>query len=112
MLKQHTVFQAHCHGRSCRVSTDDGSVDGWASLVSISPLRARLHLAQGLRGPFTSGQQVHLDPGIMNGEAQRIQARIDGQEGDCLYLCFEPALPLGAHDLMRLLRCRRPNPSV
>ena len=104
MLKRHTVFQAHCRSRSCRVSADDGSVDGWADLVSISPLRARLHLTNGLRGAFRHGQQVRLDPGLADQRVSGLAARIDGQEGDCLYLCFDRTLPWGAHDLMRLLR--------
>ena len=104
MLRKNTVFLAHCYKHPCRVASDDGLISGLASLVSISPERARVHLTNGMRGSLRTGQAVVLSPLFVDAPGMSARARIRHEEEDCLHLCFDPALPLTGFELFRLAR--------
>ncbi len=106
MLKRNMIFLAHCYGHVCRLSSRDGSVSGTASLVTITPDTARVHLKSGLWGVFAPGHGVVLAPMFSAAPGLSVPARVRCREDDCLHLCFDQALPLTGFELVRLSRSR------
>ena len=104
MLRRNTVFLAHCFEHPCRVSSRDGRISGLASLVTISPNAARVHLTNGLRSSLAVGQEIILSPLFPQEPDMRVAGRIRDHENDCLHLLFDQALPLTGFDLVRLAR--------
>lgn len=104
MLNRNSVFRAYCFEHPCRIEAGDGLVAGWASLVSITPETARVHLNTDLGGDLRVGQSVTLRPLFSETVDMRISARVRYEDGDCLHLRFDPALPLTGFDLARMAR--------